>query len=100
MTEVAHVSKDHGNSMLISGSDNFIITNRTAWLNYAGNAYGSSGVNTVTEWEKGVRSHNGTRNLKIFIFGFNTGNLGGINPAHLTGTYTNSHIIARINDGV
>ncbi|VFS46767.1 Uncharacterised protein [Budvicia aquatica] len=35
MTEVAHVSKDHGNSMLISGSDNFIITNRTAWLNYA-----------------------------------------------------------------
>jgi hypothetical protein len=36
MEEMAMAGKDHGSSVLVSSGDNFLVTNRSAWLNRSG----------------------------------------------------------------
>ncbi len=39
MAEVAHVGEDHGDAVFVSGGNHFVVTDRAARLNNAGDAY-------------------------------------------------------------
>ncbi len=56
MAEVAHVGEEHRNTVLVGGGNHFVITDRTARLDYAGHARSGGGINTVAEREERVRS--------------------------------------------
>ena len=56
MAEVAHVGEEHCNTVLVGGGNHFVITDRTARLDYAGHARSGGGINTVAEREERVRS--------------------------------------------
>src|SRR5699024_11576364 len=60
MAEVAYVGEEHRNTVLVGGGNHFVITDRTARLDYAGHARSGGGINTVAEREERVRSHRGT----------------------------------------
>ncbi|KTQ67653.1 hypothetical protein NS226_23810, partial [Aureimonas ureilytica] len=83
MTEVTHISKDHGNTVFIGSCNHFVVADRAAWLNYTAHAHGCSGINTITEWEERIGSHRRTFNFETFITRFDARNFGRIDAAHL-----------------
>ncbi len=52
MAEVAHVGEDHGDAVFVSGGNHFVVTDRAARLNNAGDAYRGCGIDAVAEREK------------------------------------------------
>ena len=49
MAEVAHVGEDHGDAVFVSGGNHFVVTDRAARLNNAGDAYRGCGIDAVAE---------------------------------------------------
>jgi hypothetical protein len=52
MPEQAMSGKEHRNTKAICSIDNFLITNRSTWLNYCGSASSSGLFQTISEWEE------------------------------------------------
>lgn len=100
MAEVAHVGEDHGDAVFVSGGNHFVVTDRAARLNNAGDAYRGCGIDAVAEREESVRGHGGTFHFQTFITGFNSGDFRRVDAAHLTGAYADGHIIFGIHNGV
>src|SRR5471030_2648014 len=100
MAEVTHIGKQHGNTVLVGGSDHFIITNGAARLNDTGNADGGGGVNTVAEREESVGSQHGTADPYTRLRGFDPHNFSGVPATHLTCADAERHFVARINNGI
>ena len=100
MAEVAHVGEDHRDAVLIGGGNHLFVANRTTGLNDAAHANGSSGINTVAEREEGVGRHSRTFHFQTFITGFNPGDFGGVNAAHLACAYPDGHILFGVHNGV
>ncbi|STM03809.1 Uncharacterised protein [Escherichia coli] len=100
MAEMAHVGEEHRNTVLVGGGNHFVITDRTARLDYAGHARSGGGINTVAEREERVRSHRGTFHFQAFIGRFNTGDFCGVHAAHLARANTDGHIVFGIDNGV
>ena len=48
MAEVAHVGEEHRNTVLVGGGNHFVITDRTARLDYAGHACSGGGQGEVS----------------------------------------------------
>ncbi|CSF45773.1 Uncharacterised protein [Shigella sonnei] len=86
--------------MLVGGGNHFVITDRTARLDYAGHACSGGGINTVAEREERVRSHRGTFHFQAFIGSFNTGDFRGVHAAHLARANPDGHIVFGIDDSV
>lgn len=100
MAEVAHVGEDHGDAVFVSGGNHFVVTDRAARLNNAGDAYRGCGIDAVAEREESVRGHGGTFHFQTFITGFNSGDFRRVDAAHLTGAYADGHIIFGIHNSV
>ncbi len=54
--EQAKASKGHCNAIFITGLNNIVVTNRTAWLCNVGNPGAVCPLNVIAKWEKCVRS--------------------------------------------
>ncbi len=100
MAEMTHVSEDHRDAVLVGGSNNFIIANGTARLDHTGDAHCRRSINAIAEREEGVGSHGGTLHLQSFVSGFDAGNFGRVNAAHLARANTDRHVVACIHNGV
>ena len=60
MPEVSHTGENHRDPVLVSGSDNFIITYRATGLNHSCGAGFDSGQQSIGKREEGVGRNNGT----------------------------------------
>ena len=54
MPEQTDAGEEHSHAVLVGGLDDLGIPNRTAWMNYRGDANFVSGVDAITEWEERV----------------------------------------------
>jgi len=54
VTEVACAGQDHGNSTLVGGGNDFVITHAAAGLNHAGGARFGNHIQTIAEGEESV----------------------------------------------
>ena len=52
--EVALAGEDHGDAVFVGGGDHFVVANRTAWLDHAGDASRSRRIKAVAEREERV----------------------------------------------
>ncbi len=71
MAEVAHVGEDHGDAVFVSGGNHFVVTDRAARLNNAGDALPRLRASMPSRGtEESVRGHGGTFHFQTFITGF------------------------------
>src|SRR5690606_22304073 len=100
VTEMAHAGEYHGDIMGIRSRDDFVVTNGAAWLDDGRNAHLRSGFYPVLERKEGVRCHDRASNLESLIAGLDIGDLGAIDPAHLTCTDADRTTLPGIYDRV
>src|SRR5690606_30989788 len=100
MTEVAHTGKHHRHAVLVGGGDHFLVADRAARLDHAGDAVGGGVVDTVAEREEGVGGHHGILHFQARMLGLDGRDACGIDAAHLAGTDANGLAVFRIDDGV
>jgi hypothetical protein len=57
VTEVACASKDHGNTMLIGGDDDFLITHTATGLNHAACTCRNHDIQAIPKRKEGIASN-------------------------------------------
>src|SRR5690554_5151406 len=100
VAEVPHTGEDHGNAMLVSCVDHFLVSHGTAGLDNGRDTRCGSRINTIPEWEEGVRGHDRARDFQVFIRRLDAGNFRAVHPAHLTGTDADGATRAGVHNGV
>ena len=97
---MTHAGEDHGNAGFISGSDHLGITHRTARLDHCSDTYFSRVIDTVTEREERIRSHDRALHLQTGMLGLDRGDARGVHAAHLAGADADGLTVLGVDDGV
>ena len=58
MTEMTNAGECHGYAVLIGSGDHFLVADAAAGLNDRGRARFYDDIQSIPEWEKGIRCHN------------------------------------------
>ena len=97
MSEMPHASENHRHPMFIRGFDHFRIPDRSAGLNDGRNTHFGCGIEAITEWKEGVRSHDAAFDRHLRLHGRQ---LHGIHAAHLPCADADGLARLGIDDGV
>ena len=92
--------KDHDDTVFVSGRNDFRIPYGTARLDDGCGSGVGDDVQSVTEGNESIGSHDLSSQGKAGVFCFHRGRSGRVDPAHLTGTDTERHTVATKNDGI
>ena len=98
VAEVTNTRHYHGNSHFVGHVDRFLIPNRTAWLYDGLNAVLTGKLDTVVEWEEGVRSNDCP--LVKGIASVVDGNLFRVDPVWLSFTNAQGPFVVGNDDRV
>ena len=60
MPEMPYATEDHDHATLVGRVDHFLVAHRTTWLNDTFDACFRCIVNSITEWEERIGSHDCT----------------------------------------
>ena len=100
MPEMAHASKYHGYAAFVSSINHFLVAHGAAWLYDAGGAVVDDYVQSVAEGEEGITGYGGACQRECGVFGFDAGNAGRVQAAHLPCAYAHCHAVFAKDDGV
>ena len=97
VAEVTNTRHYHGNSHFVGHVDRFLIPNRTTWLYDGLNPMFTGKLDTVIEWEEGVRCH--YRPIINGIAGMLDRDLQRVDPVRLTRAHAQRPFVVGNHDG-
>jgi len=100
VTEMTHVREDHRHAMFVGGVDDFLIAHGATGLDHTGDSGSRSGINAIAEREECIGCHDGSLDFQTLVLGFDAGDFGGVDAAHLASTDTDGHFVFRVDNGI
>ena len=97
MFEVPHARKNHRQAVLVGGGYNFVVADRSAWLNYGRDSVARCFVDAVAKWEERIGREHRACHRKLRT---HRANLHRINARHLSRSNAYRLVLACIDDRV
>src|SRR5690554_31536 len=97
---MAHAGEDHGDAVLVSGVDHFLVAHGAARLDHGGDAGRCRSIDVVLEREEGVRGHDRTLHFQAFVGGLDASDFGAVNAAHLACAHADGAAGFGVHDGI
>src|SRR6185437_5685470 len=85
VAEVTHSGEHHRDAVLVGGGDDLGVALRSARLNDRFDSQFGDRIESIAEWEKGIRGNAGGIYIEAGVLGLQGGDLAAHHPAHLPG---------------